>query len=799
MKKYFAVFCLFFGLQPTYAQDLVELRYDSVVCYASDVSTETFVPPSRDIIKRINARTETESDFIVDYGGFTDEAKAAFQYAVDIWDAVIDTPIPVRIVATWEPKSEGVLGSARWADIRMPMDAGIGNTWYPLSVAEKITGQQLNSPAAADIQTEFNSDFNWYYGLDGQAPSDTHDLVTVVLHEIGHGLGLTSSFFANTSVGVFGAGNNVEPIIYDHFVVNSVDEKLIDLYQSGTSELAVALTSNNLYFNSPIAIQNSNGSVPRLFAPNPWDGGSSISHLDEQSYPPGTINSLMTPQLGRAEVVHAPGPIVEGMLADMGWIHTYLDHDPLPNSEQVNDPIDININITSDTDLEPNSAKLFYSTDGFDQDETVVNLNDLGLGEYNYQIPAFNQEELISYYMEVTDIYGRTYREPYSGYYTFQLGADTEFPVIEHEPLPFIFNTDEFLNIAANITDNYQVTDAVLDFRLNDGPNVVENMTLGDGDEYAFPIDLTSLNFTGNDYLYYTIRAEDGSLAGNSTVFPLTGEQELRIVGIRDAVSSYFNDLEGGNGDFVGVGFDVLQPDGFNNFAIHSDHPYENDKTISYQMLVPIALSDPISMKFDEIVLVQPGEPGFQFGSSFFKDYVIVEASKDLGKTWRRLDLGYDSQDFDGWQTLFDAEITDGISTGVGDPSLYRSRIINLLGNSTFSPGEEILIRFSLYPNDTIRGWGWAIDNITINDQVLSTEDPLEEVQLFPNPSKGLLTIQTAVPLLGKLSNLQGQIVMSLNISGSETLDLEFLEKGIYLLQLEGQTKRIRKRIVLVD
>lgn len=37
----------------------------------------------------------------------------------------------------------------------------------------------------------FNSNTNWYYGIDGNPPSTKYDLISTVLHEIGHGLGFS--------------------------------------------------------------------------------------------------------------------------------------------------------------------------------------------------------------------------------------------------------------------------------------------------------------------------------------------------------------------------------------------------------------------------------------------------------------------------------------------------------------------------------------------------------------------------------------------------------------------------------
>ena len=47
------------------------------------------------------------------------------------------------------------------------------------------------------------------------------------------------------------------------------------------------------------------GQSVRLYTPSEWGGGSSYSHPDEDTYPAGDINSLMTPFTASAESIHA--------------------------------------------------------------------------------------------------------------------------------------------------------------------------------------------------------------------------------------------------------------------------------------------------------------------------------------------------------------------------------------------------------------------------------------------------------------------------------------------------------------
>jgi len=50
-----------------------------------------------------------------------------------------------------------------------------------------------------------------------------------------------------------------------------------------------------------------------------WNPGSSVTHLDELTYPAGDPDSLTTAALGLAEGIDSVGTIALAMLADEGW------------------------------------------------------------------------------------------------------------------------------------------------------------------------------------------------------------------------------------------------------------------------------------------------------------------------------------------------------------------------------------------------------------------------------------------------------------------------------------------------
>lgn len=281
----------------------------------------TYIGPPQEFLE---GRPRT-ANFVVTYNGFTPQAQTAFQFAVDIWSTILTSSVPIRVTANWTPLSPGVLGSAGASTIfRDFPNAPQAQTWYAVALAEKLAGNTLNHPDSADINANFSSTLpNWYLGTDGNAPPGTFDFVSVVLHELCHGLGFFGSMTVSGGLGSWGFGTGF-PVIYDRFTENGAGQQLIDtnIFPNNSAALAAQLTGNNLFFDGPEARMANGGNPPRIYAPNPWEQGSSYSHLDEATFPPGNPNSLMTPQIGQAEVIHNPGAITLGLYDDIGWTTT---------------------------------------------------------------------------------------------------------------------------------------------------------------------------------------------------------------------------------------------------------------------------------------------------------------------------------------------------------------------------------------------------------------------------------------------------------------------------------------------
>jgi hypothetical protein len=280
-----------------------------------------FVEPPAEFWLRSNLTADnlTTPSITVFYTGFSPEAQAAFQYAVDIWKSLIVTTVEIEIDAYWRPLAPNLLGTAGAYEFVRAFPNAPTQNWYPIALANKLAGKDL-AQAYPDIVANFSSDPKlWYFGTDGRVPSGKYDFVTVVLHEIGHGLGMSGTM---TVAGTGNWGTNYADkyaAIYDTLGVNGSGTNLVAGFKNRSLDLQKQLVSGSVFWGGDAGKLGANGAPPKLYAPKTWAAGSSYFHLDEATYPAGNPNALMTPGANSAEAAHSPGPIVLGMFADMGW------------------------------------------------------------------------------------------------------------------------------------------------------------------------------------------------------------------------------------------------------------------------------------------------------------------------------------------------------------------------------------------------------------------------------------------------------------------------------------------------
>ena len=143
------------------------------------------------------------------------QRRVALARAAQIWGQTLTSTRPIRLVAlhsaalACNETSAALAGASPFASVgNVPADPGFPgvtpNTWYPIALAEKLTDVPV-----ADIllptqpfhiiafinprigQKGCLPSSGWYYGLDTSTPVGQINFVTVMLHEMGHGLGFT--------------------------------------------------------------------------------------------------------------------------------------------------------------------------------------------------------------------------------------------------------------------------------------------------------------------------------------------------------------------------------------------------------------------------------------------------------------------------------------------------------------------------------------------------------------------------------------------------------------------------------
>ena len=236
------------------------------------------------------------------------------------------------------------------------------NTWYPIGLINDIINSDTYLPGddvhtgngtGSDIVSNFNSNIGntgclqgssgWYYGFDNTPSASYIGFTTVLLHEITHGLGFSS--LVNPSTGA--KASNLDDVFSNN---------LYSLAQSAPwpglsdGQRAASATSVNglLWAGANVNTQaigvltdgfNNSGTGSttsfeaddkvEMFAPNPVEGGSSVSHFNTDAAP----NELMEPQYTNYSDTLG---LALYLLKDIGWSVTAPTSNDAPTITAVN-------------------------------------------------------------------------------------------------------------------------------------------------------------------------------------------------------------------------------------------------------------------------------------------------------------------------------------------------------------------------------------------------------------------------------------------------------------------------------
>ena len=263
-----------------------------------------------------------------------------------------------------------------------------------------------------------------------------------------------------------------------------------------------------------------------------------------------------------------------------------------------------------------------------------------------------------------------------------------------------------------------------------------------------------------------------------------------------DPVEEYVNAFSNAESatDFFGGGFSVRLESGFQNPAIHSDHPYLDGGDITYILKKPIRISENQIFSYRDVAIVEPGEVGTVFGDLEFYDYVVVEGSLD-GSNWEPIVTGYDARANTLWFTAFN----NGTS---GSSNMFQYHEVDL--STLYNLGDLIFIRYRLSADPAIFGWGWAIDDVKIEKQNTTPiiEVSSTELNIYPNPVSDILHIDLNKELnINKIDlyDFTGILRSQWQVKDQGTIKLNtsnFLPGNYLLVFSDGENQIVRKLVI---
>lgn len=210
-----------------------------------------------------------------------EQRQIVFAKVAQIWGARLQSPVTIRVLASFGPlectATDGALGGAGPLNIALNFpSAPRMNTWYPLALANKLAGipvvNSANPLASADIGATFNGNLgkpgcldggSFYLGLDGKNDARQFDLLSVALHEFGHGLGFLTFTDELTGAQVpAGPGSAVSyPSIWDHFLFDPQQRKTW-AEMTDAERVTSAITPRNLVWDG----DNVTRALPRVLS-----------------------------------------------------------------------------------------------------------------------------------------------------------------------------------------------------------------------------------------------------------------------------------------------------------------------------------------------------------------------------------------------------------------------------------------------------------------------------------------------------------------------------------------------------
>lgn len=168
-----------------------------------------------------------------------------------------------------------------------------------------------NDPANTfpDITATVDFGHDWFASTETNIPFEQYDLYSVLLHEVTHGLGVSSMISSTGASEIF-------PNVYstwDRYLVTAGGTTLLS--PTGVFQVPVgALTGGEgaVRFQAPVTSVVFGADVP-IFTPTTFQPGSSMSHFSSAIFPP----PVMSPSIGNGQLKRTFQPLEVAALTDL--------------------------------------------------------------------------------------------------------------------------------------------------------------------------------------------------------------------------------------------------------------------------------------------------------------------------------------------------------------------------------------------------------------------------------------------------------------------------------------------------
>jgi hypothetical protein len=559
---------------------------------------------------------------------------------------------------------------------------------------------------------------------------------------------LTGSSWEQQNITSVGSGNleliKIDPL-NDNVIYVANENVLYKSIDKGITFSALYFNNNNI---TSIAINSNNTSI--IYLTTQGNNGQALKSINGGD----TFTNISTglPNIGKNVIVHQGNNTNNPLFLGTSLGVYYLDD--LTTSWE---PFDTNLPNVSVTDLEINieDSKLIAAT--------------YGRGIWQTDIPTLTPSD---------DVKLSEIQNP-----TFNINCDTNLS-------PIIKVKNNGLNSISTVNVTYSIDGGTLNnFTWNGtiNPNQFETITLP-----------TQNLLKGNHTINVSTTIPNDAFQNNNSLTTFFNLNDSGTIGQVNGFSSSANKLLSYNENNQGSQW-VRGSRATGSLATGSNVVYATNLTGNYPDNVKSYL---VSQCYDLSNVSNPQISfKFQYDLELNWDLIYVEYSTNFGATWSVLgESGPNWYNSDRTSQTTGSDCFNCVGaqwTGTNFAfNTYSYPLTSLIGNS------NVIFRFVFHTDQNTTKLGANVDDFVISG-ILSNENfELNNVSIYPNPSKGIFTLSLGdiEPTSIVIYDITGKIISSnkniITTNYETSLDISNASSGIYFVKIEADNQSIVKRII---